>query len=101
MNFLIELIDRVPTSIFEVLGTCAGSFACIVLLIQIISEIQTKRRSSLSVPFLFGWLLIFLLWFLYGVRFRTVALWATNLVGVGLQTVLIFVTFSKRRKYND
>lgn len=98
---MLQLLDQVPQHIFEVLGVCAGGSACLVLLVQTISEIRAPRRSSLSLVFLFGWFLIFLLWFLYGVRFRTVALWSTNAVGMVLQTMLIAVVLCKRRKYRD
>ncbi len=98
---MLELIDQIPTHVFEILGTCAGGSACLVLLVQTVSEIRTPRRSSLSLFFLFGWFLIFLLWFLYGVRFRTVALWSTNAVGMALQAALIAVVLFKRRTFND
>ena len=42
-----------------------------------------------------GFVVIFLFWTLYGVRFRRVALWLTNGIAVAMQLLLLTVTALK------
>ena len=92
MNFL----DFIPEYIFEILGSIAGLAGCGVIAVQITKEMKSKEPSSLSITYVIGWGLIFLFWGLYGIRFNTFALWATNILAVFLQFFLYLVIKRKQ-----
>ncbi|MEG1933186.1 MAG: hypothetical protein RR133_01210, partial [Kiritimatiellia bacterium] len=94
-------IDRLPQQMLETLGSIAGVFACAAILFQIIRELRSQERSTLSLGYTISWWIVFLFWFFYGVRFRAVALWGSNAGGLILQSVLILVTLWKGRKSHD
>ena len=91
MNFLTSI----PTAVFEAIGTVAGLAACTVLLIQIIKEYKNNDKSSLSMPFVIGWIFIYLFWELYGIRFNAVAMYVTNAIAIVLQTLLFIIVLKK------
>ena len=91
MNFL----DFIPVSAFEAMGIVAGLSACFVVSVQVRKEYISKSPSSLSKVFLFGWLLIYMFWGLYGIRFEAVALWLTNGIAFILQILLCIVVLKK------
>lgn len=97
MNFL----DFIPTTAFESLGIFAGLTACFVVAIQVRKEYISKSPSSISTPFLFGWIMIYAFWGLYGIRFEAVALWLTNSIALILQTLLCFVVLRKKRIHSS
>ena len=80
---------------WEIAGTLAGLVGCLCVAMQIFKERSSKDRSSLSLGYTVGFLLIFVFWTLYGLRFRRPALWVTNGIATLLQAVLIVVTISK------
>jgi len=92
MNFL----EFVPVAAFEIMGIVAGLSACFVVSAQVWKEYKSDQPSSLSNIFLFGWLLIYMFWGLYGIRFEAVALWLTNGIALILQILLCIVVFRKR-----
>ena len=92
MNFL----DFVPVAIFEAMGIVAGLSACFVVTVQVWKEHRSHHPSSLTNVFLFGWLLIYLFWCFYGIRFEAIAMWFTNGIAFMLQVLLCFVVLKKR-----
>ena len=92
----MDFLDGINESVFEAMGTIFGLLACSTLLIQLIKEIQSETRSSISNYYLIGWVLIFLFWGLYGVRFRAIALYITNGIALILQVLLCIVIFRKK-----
>lgn len=94
MNFL----DPIPAGVFEAIGTVAGLAACTVLLIQIIKEYKSNEKSSLSMPFVVGWIFIYLFWELYGIRFNAVAMYVTNAIAIALQVLLFFIVLKKNSR---
>ena len=95
MNFL----EFIPAPVFEAIGTVAGLAACSVLLIQIIKEYKSKEKSSLSMPFVVGWIFIYFFWELYGLRFNTVALYITNGIAIVLQVSLLIIIKRKNKAF--
>ena len=94
----MDFLDGINESVFEAMGTIFGLFACSTLLIQLIKEIRTKTHSSISSFYLIGWVLIFLFWALYGIRFRAIALYVTNGIALAIQILLCIVIFRKKAR---
>lgn len=97
MNF----INSIPEHIFESIGIAAGLSACVVIAIQVYKEYRFKGPSSLSNGFIFGWVVIYLFWCFYGIRFNAIALWLTNAIAVLLQLILCFIVIKKRKVYQS
>jgi uncharacterized protein with PQ loop repeat len=96
MNFL----QAVPEPVFETIGVCAGLGACFVIAIQVWKEYKSALPSSLSMGFVFGWVIIYGFWALYGLRFETLAIWLTNGIAMMLQIVLCTIVMRKRKLNN-
>jgi len=62
---------------------------------QIHVEWISAAASSLSPGYLLGYLAIFIFWTGYGLRFRRTALWLTNGVAIGMQTLLLVLVLGK------
>ena len=91
MNFL----DFIPEYIFELIGSFAGFAACFVITVQIIKEYKSQKPSTLSFAYTIGWGIIYLFWYLYGIRFDAVALWLTNGIATVLQIILYIIINKK------
>lgn len=94
----MELLNRIPVSYFETVGTFVGLFACSMIALQVIREWRIKSPSSLSLGYLIGWILIFFFWWLYGIRFNTFAILVSNAIAMTLQTILLVVVLRKRKR---
>ena len=79
---------RVSDIVFETLGVFFGTSASIYIVFQIITE-WNAEKSSLSLPFLFGFLSIYLFWTVYGIKFKRIAMIITNGLVSILQILLI------------
>ena len=96
MNFL----DFIPESIFEIIGSLTGFASCFVITIQIRKEYRSQTLSSLSSSYTIGWGIIYFFWGLYGIRFNAIAIWLTNGIAVVLQLILYIVTRRKMTNKN-
>jgi len=85
------ILRMVPDRLFEVAGTVAGLSAVSLIAVQIVAELSSNAPSTMSVWYVAGFLLIFVFWTLYGVRFGRSALWLTNGLAALLQTVLLII----------
>jgi uncharacterized protein with PQ loop repeat len=90
-----------PASWFEAAGIVFGLVTCSIILLQVIKEYRNKSASSLSFSYIFGWLLIFLFWTFYGLRFNALAIILTNATAFFLQTIMIIVVLKKRNKKSE
>ena len=97
----MSLIEQIPTSFFETAGVLAGLLACMTIVVQILKEYRSNAPSSLALSNVLGWILIYLFWGLYGVRFNAIALWLTNGIALLLQLYLSFVLYQKRATYKE
>ena len=93
MNFL----DFISPVLFETIGIIAGLSGCMMIFVQVIKEYRSPEKSSLSMVFLIGFILIYLFWALYGIRFQTIALLITNSVAMILQSTLLIVVIRKNK----
>ena len=93
----MDLLDFIPQNVFESLGILIGLLGCLTILFQLVKEWRDPAPSSMGVTCVVGWLIIFIFWLLYGVRFRAVAIYLSNFVALILQLGLLKVVLSKRR----
>lgn len=96
----MDFLDFIPKSYFEIVGTMVGMFACTMVGYQALNEYRLKQPSSMSVPYLLGWIMIFLFWTLYGMRSRTVAILLSNGIATVLQILLTIIVVNKTKKYS-
>jgi hypothetical protein len=95
MGLLERSVDRVREAHWERVGLAMGFLACASIASQLAHELASPAASSLSLPFLLGFAWVYAFWFLYGLRFRRVAIWLSNGVAVALQLALIAVAAAK------
>ena len=89
MRLLKRSVDQVGEAHFERVGVAMGLLACFSIGSQVLHELSSPRPSSLSWLFLLGFTLIYSFWFLYGLRFRRLAIWLPNAIAVVLQLMLV------------
>ena len=87
--------SKIPAHHFERAGIFIGLLASATIALQIHAEVQSKDPTSLSAPFLFGWLVIFCFWTIYGLRFKHIAMWLTNGIAILAQITLLIVVMQK------
>lgn len=90
MNFY-----TIPERVFEWLGLCVGTIGPVLILSQIRAEWINPQPSTISPLYLAGFLVIYFFWFLYGLRFRRVAVWLGNAIAVVLQAALLAIVLWK------
>jgi uncharacterized protein with PQ loop repeat len=88
-------LDRIEDAHWERVGLAMGLLACASIASQLVHELSSRAPSSLSWPFLFGFALVYAFWFLYGLRFRRVAIWLSNGIAAVLQVLLAAVAVLK------
>lgn len=85
------MLRKIPERYFELAGVGCGFMGCATIATQVCTEVRIAGPSTLSPVYTIGFLLIFIFWTLYGVRFRRYALWLTNGIATVLQTVLVLI----------
>jgi len=92
----MDFLDFIPKSIFEGIGVFAGIGVSLIILSQIIKEYRSQQPSTLTLGFLFGWLIIYTFWCLYGIRMGTIAIWMSNALAIALQLLLCIIVIRKK-----
>ena len=77
------------------LGVLVGVVACGSIGYQVLHEWRTSAPSSVSIWFVLGFLLVYLFWFLYGVRFGRRGIWLPNAVAAALQVLFAAAVLAK------
>jgi uncharacterized protein with PQ loop repeat len=95
MRWLRRRVERGSEAHWERAGLAMGVLACGSIGAQLAHELASPEPSSLSLPFLVGFALVYGFWLLYGVRFRRLAIWLSNGVAVVLQLLLAAVALYK------
>jgi hypothetical protein len=90
-------MHRMTEAWWEHAGTVVSGVAWLSVAAQFCAEWRARGPSSLSAVNVFGFLLVFLFWTLYGLRFRRRAILVGNLVACVLQSALITVWLIKKR----
>ncbi len=88
-------LSKISENTFEAAGLCVGFVGPILIVLQLHAEWMNKSPSSLSPGYLAGFLTVYFFWFLYGLRFRRLAVWLGNLIGVVLQALLLVLVLLK------
>lgn len=88
------MLSRIPASFFEAAGTVAGLLCSLTIVAQVYAEWRSAAPSTLSPPYVLGFMMVFLFWTLYGIRFKRMALWLTNGIALVIQTLLLIVVIS-------
>ena len=83
---------KIPDSVFETMGTVVGFAASLLIALQIHAELGRQGPSTLSISYVGGFMLIFLFWTVYGLRFKRIAIWLTNGTATVLQATLLAIT---------
>lgn len=96
MKLLERSVDRVPDAHWERAGVAMGLLACASIASQLIHELSSRVPSTLSWPFVLGFALVYCFWFLYGLRFRRVAIWLSNGIAALLQLALAVLVSTPR-----
>lgn len=89
------MLQRIPEKYFEMAGTVFGLIACFSIAAQVYKEFFTSTPSTISLVYSTGFLIIFLFWALYGIRFKRPALWLTNGLAVLIQSLLLVIIMQK------
>lgn len=89
------MLHKIPEVFFEAAGTICGLVACASIAAQVATELVTKTPSTESTTYAVGFLIIFIFWTLYGLRFKRPALWITNGMAVMIQSMLLVVIVTK------
>lgn len=97
MRLIERSVDRIGDAHFERAGVAMGLLACASIGSQVVHELSSPRPSSLSWLFVLGFALIYSFWFLYGLRFRRLAIWLPNAIAVVLQILLAAAVALKAR----
>jgi len=95
------ILSRIPDKHFEVAGTVFGFLASATIAVQVYAECSTKTPSTVSTLYAAGFLIIFLFWTIYGIKFDRVALWLTNGGAVCVQTILLVAILLKSPAAQD
>lgn len=88
MRMIQRSVDRVGDVVWERFGVAMGLVACASISSQLLQELSSPRPSTLSWWFILGFAVVYSFWFLYGVRFRRLAIWLPNAIAAALQLAL-------------
>jgi uncharacterized protein with PQ loop repeat len=77
------------------LGVLVGVLACSTIGYQVLQEWRTPVPSSVSIWFVVGFLLVYMFWFLYGIRFGRRGIWLPNAVAAMLQVLFAIAVLAK------
>ncbi len=89
------LIGNFLAGRWEIAMLLAGFFGCTCIGRQVAAEWYSPLPSSLSPGYVLGFLAIYIFAVFYGIRFRRLGIWASNLLAAILQSVLAFIIWMK------
>jgi len=89
------MLSKIPDKVFETIGVAFGIAALGLIAVQVHAEWVNPEPSTLSPVFVAGFMVNYLFWCLYGVRFRRFAMWFVNGVAMLLQLCLLVVALLK------
>ncbi|MCF6441680.1 hypothetical protein L1077_19780 [Pseudoalteromonas luteoviolacea] len=76
---------------WDMAGVLFGGIGAFALLGQLLNELNRQGDSTLSMSFLLGYVVVFMFWLLYGLRFKRPAIVITNTICLILQASLLLV----------
>jgi hypothetical protein len=87
-------LQKIPERIFEIAGSVDGFSGSFFIALQIRVELASAA-TSMSPAFISGFLLNYIFWIFYGIRFRRVAVWLVNVAAAAFQTALLVIVLMK------
>ena len=88
-------LAAIPDRVWDNLGVLFGVLACGTIGYQVLHEWRTSVPSSVSIWFVAGFLLVYVFWFFYGIRFGRRGIWLPNAVAAVLQVLFAAVVLAK------
>ena len=88
-------LQNIPEKTFEIAGSVVGFSGSFFIALQIRAELASAA-TSMSPVFLSGFMLNYIFWIFYGVRFRRTAVWLVNVAAAAFQTALLVIVLLKR-----
>jgi hypothetical protein len=88
-------MPEITDAAWDNLGIAFGGVACVAIGSQILNEWRTPPPSTVSSWFAAGFLLIYVFWFCYGVKFRRRGIWLPNIFAILLQATLAAIILCK------
>jgi uncharacterized protein with PQ loop repeat len=88
-------LQTISDTAWDNLGVLVGGLACGTIGYQVLHEWRTAAPSSVSIWFVVGFLLVYLFWFLYGLRFCRRGIWLPNAIAAILQILFAVVILTK------
>jgi len=88
-------LESLSDKTWDNLGVMFGFIACSAIARQVVHEWRIPERSSVSLWFVVGFLLVYMFWFLYGLRFARRGIWLPNVIAAGLQIVFALIIVAK------
>ncbi|MDD4019658.1 MAG: hypothetical protein PHV28_17150 [Kiritimatiellae bacterium] len=85
-------LSKIPEKVFESTGSVIGIGALLLIVKQIHAEWVNPDATTLSPVFVAGFMVNYLFWCLYGIRFRRFAMWFVNGLAMILQLCLLIVS---------
>ena len=85
----------IPDRVWDNLGVLFGVLACGTIGYQVLHEWRTSVPSSVSIWFVAGFLLVYVFWFFYGIRFGRRGIWLPNAVAAVLQVLFAGAVLAK------
>lgn len=88
-------LEAMSERVWENLGVTFGAVACATIGHQVVHEWRAPGPSSVSLWFVAGFFVIYLFWFLYGVRFARLGIWLPNALAAAMQLAFAAVIIAK------
>ena len=88
-------LDAITDRTWDNLGVFFGSLACLAIAQQISHELRLRGPSSLTITFVGGYFVVYMFWFVYGLRFGRRGIWLPNLTASALQVLLGWAVLAK------
>ena len=88
-------LAAIPDRVWDNLGVLFGVLACGTIGYQVLHEWRTSVPSSVSIWFVVGFLLVYVFWFFYGIRFGRRGIWLPNAVAAVLQVLFAAAVLAK------
>jgi uncharacterized protein with PQ loop repeat len=97
---LIDIKAKKNAAIWEFAGVFGGVASCICIFVQVMTEYNSRQPSTISMIYLLGFLMSYIFWMLYGIRFRHIAIWLPNGIAMTLQIALCIIVLIKAQHFN-
>ncbi|MEA2012876.1 MAG: hypothetical protein U9O87_07350 [Verrucomicrobiota bacterium] len=89
------IVKKKSDKYFEIIGSLIGFVTLLGMAVQVYAEHSTNRASTVSTFYILGFMLSYIFWTLYGLRFKRTAVWICNGMASFMQLLLLIVILMK------